>query len=101
MGIVKLFSTNSNELTEAVKLALPGLRYEPALRDGKPVRQLVRYRSTVSTMPYVTSSSAGSSSPPSSMRRPNCQRTSGSAGGGRHLEILKVAFMFSRCLPNP
>jgi len=71
MGTVKRVSDNSPELTEAVKTALPGLRYEPAQRDGQPVRQIVRYKSSVAVRTVVSSSPGG---PPSgaSMRPPNC-----------------------------
>ena len=71
MDAVKVVSDNSAELTEAVKQALPALRYEPAMRDGKPVRQLVRYKSGVAVRTVVVSSSSG---PPSSasMRPPGC-----------------------------
>lgn len=46
---VRVVSGNSPEFAAAVRAALPGLLYTPAVRDGRPVRQLARYRASLAT----------------------------------------------------
>ena len=59
---------NSQELAQAVRVALPALRYDPAVRDGAPVRQRVRYKSSVTMKVVVVR--AGEQPDPG--RRPLC-----------------------------
>lgn len=39
----RVVRSTSAEVASAVKRMLPGLRYEPALKDGRPVRQLATF----------------------------------------------------------
>ena len=68
---VRVVSGNSPELAAAVRAALPGLLYTPAVRDGQPVRQLVRYKASLATKGQVV---AGRPSDPPGPpgRRPPC-----------------------------
>lgn len=72
MAVVQVVSDNSRELTDAVKQVLPTLRYEPAMRDGQAVRQLVRYKTSVAVRTVVSSSASGGYPSGASSRRPNC-----------------------------
>jgi hypothetical protein len=60
-------STNQ-QLTEAVVAVLPAWRYKPAMKDGKPVRQIVNDKVTIQTqvvaVPAGTVPSRGTTAPP-------------------------------------
>lgn len=60
---------NDANFQQAVRDAIPRLRYSPALLNGLPVRQLVSYQQSVALR--VVASSSPSSRPPSS-RPPRC-----------------------------
>ena len=54
---------------QAVRDVIPRLRYEPALLNGAPVRQMVAYQQTVGVRVVMSSSPSGR---PSSSRPPRC-----------------------------
>lgn len=49
LAAVRIVSGNSPEFAAAVRALLPELLYTPAVRDGQPVRQLVRYKASLAT----------------------------------------------------
>jgi hypothetical protein len=48
LATLQAVSANHTDYAEAVRSTLAGLRYEPARLDGRPVRQIVVYRQTMS-----------------------------------------------------
>jgi hypothetical protein len=58
-GDVRVVGGDSPELADAVRQALPGLRYSPAMRDGQPVRQWVRFKWVMATRVVVTRGGSG------------------------------------------
>lgn len=71
----KVVRSSNARFTEAVKIAMREGRYEPAMKEGRKVQQLVRYKDT---MAWVTKSvlvergSPPPSTPPSEAERPRC-----------------------------
>jgi hypothetical protein len=60
-------------MEEAMRSILPVRRYQPALLDERPVRQLVVYKHALTVMVQVVSSSSGRTTMPvRSPRPPNC-----------------------------
>ena len=51
---LRLVRSTSTELADALKAVLPALRYTPAIRNGQPVRQRVRYKQSVVTRVVVS-----------------------------------------------
>ena len=49
----QVVSGNDADFTQAVLAALPTLRYDPAKHEGQPVRQRVRYKSSLGTKVVV------------------------------------------------
>lgn len=71
----KIVRSSNSRFTEAVKMVMAEGRYEPAMKDGRKVQQLVRYKDS---MAWVTRSvlvqrgSAPPPPPPSSADAPRC-----------------------------
>jgi hypothetical protein len=63
---VRTRSTNDKELEDAVRATLPMFKFSPAELAGRPVRQVVLYKSTVSV---VTRVAPAGSTPPNSPPR--------------------------------
>ncbi len=70
MNSVRPKATNDRDLEDAVTPVLSTIRFEPALLDKHPVRQLVLYKRTVGVVVRVLSSSSGSAPPPAGASRP-------------------------------
>ncbi len=62
-------TATSIDFQQAVRDVIPRLRYEPALLNGAPVRQVVTYRQSLAVRVVISSSPSGR--PPSS-RPPRC-----------------------------
>lgn len=62
-------SATSANFQQAVRDAIPRLRYSPAMRDGMPVRQLVSYKQLVGIRAMSSSSPSGR---PTTSRPPRC-----------------------------
>jgi hypothetical protein len=61
---VRSRSTNDKELEEAVRATLPMFKFSPAELAGRPVRQVVLYKSTMSVVVRAGSSAAPPNTPP-------------------------------------
>ena len=57
------------DFQQAVRDVIPRLRYEPALLNGAPVRQMIAYKQSVGVRIVISSSPSGR---PSSSRPPRC-----------------------------
>jgi hypothetical protein len=64
---IRLVNSGADDFSNAVLAAVPSWQYTPAMRDGQPVRQVVRQRS-MGAVTVVTSPGRGAVPP----RPPNC-----------------------------
>lgn len=73
LSTVRARPANHRDMEEAMRSILPVRRYQPALLDERPVRQLVVYKHALTVMVQVVSSSSGRTTMPvRSPRPPNC-----------------------------
>ncbi len=56
--------SDSRELEDAVRESVNSLRFEPALKDGKPVRQVWVYKRSIGVVVRVSGQGGFSSAPP-------------------------------------
>jgi hypothetical protein len=72
-GTARVVRANDDKFGEAVLATLPEWRYDPALRDGKPVRQIVDVHQTMGVMvAVVPAGTPPPTRPPTSQRQPSC-----------------------------
>jgi hypothetical protein len=69
LGTAHVVRTSHQGFADALMATLPRLRYEPAIRGGAPVRQIVTEHRAISTMTVVVP--AGQQPSRTSMPRPN------------------------------
>ena len=72
VGTARIVRTNYESFGRAVLETLQGWKYEPAIRDGKTVRQIVTTHQTAATMTVVVPAGSGPPSHPPSQRPPTC-----------------------------
>jgi hypothetical protein len=72
-GSAHVLRSTDPQFADAVINVLPAWHYQPAMKDGKPVRQITRYKATVQTVTVAVPAGSG---PPRSLppgtRVPNC-----------------------------
>lgn len=66
-GPIRTIRSSSPDFLNRLREAVPFMRYTPAMKDGKPVAQVVRYRTGIRR---VVVSSGGR--PAAASRAPNC-----------------------------
>jgi hypothetical protein len=71
LSTVRARPANDRDVEEAMRAVLPMRRYQPALLEERPVRQLVVYRVALGVI-RVVSVSGRPVTPPASPRRPSC-----------------------------
>jgi hypothetical protein len=71
LSTVRARPANDRDVEEAMRAVLPMRRYQPALLQERPVRQIVVYRVALGVI-RVVSASGRPVMPPASPRRPSC-----------------------------
>jgi hypothetical protein len=72
VGTARLVRTSYEPFARAVLETLQAWEYQPAVRDGKTVRQIVTAHQTAATMSVVVPAGSGPPSRPPSQRPPTC-----------------------------
>lgn len=68
----RVLRANDDKFGEAIVATLPEWKFDPALREGKPVRQIVDFHKTMAVMVVVVPAGQPITRPPSSQRPQSC-----------------------------